>query len=123
MSGINTKSSLLNRILARQAEASTDLGNIFALIRLGHETDQATISLLLKQLTAKDAEIATLRKYLGSVLFERRKRDMQIPTLSDHTCDCKPGVCAGRWDRCRHPLEPHWGNRENPLPHITKEGL
>lgn len=121
MSGVNTKDSKLSRILARQVESNEDIQNIFALIRLGHETDLATIKLLTETAHRLEAENATLRKYLGSVLFQRRKVE-SIPTLSGELCSCAPGLCRGDWNICRHPapLEPKWGNHVNELPHNTK---
>lgn len=100
-SGENTKASKIDRILTRQGQANTDIENIYALIRLGHEKDTATI----EQLTATnalladvayrlEAENARLRKYLGSVLFKRRQLMAGTASLSD--------VCR---------QEPKWGNR------------
>jgi hypothetical protein len=111
MSGSNTKSSKIERILARQVAIDGHLTNIFAVMRQSHETDRATIRMLTETAHRLEAENARLRKYLGSVLFQRRKVE-SIPTLSEGLCDCLPGVCRGDWKRCRHPsLEPEFGNR------------
>jgi hypothetical protein len=110
MSGTNTKANKIDRILSRQAESNEDIENIYALIRLGHETDQATIKMLTATAHRLEAENATLRKYLGSILFQRRKVE-SIPTLEPQ-CSCATGVCKNR-PGCRHriypTLEPKWG--------------
>jgi hypothetical protein len=141
MSGVNTKESKIARIRVTQLEHEAHFENIFALMRLNRETDTATIAAqakTIKMLTetnriatdfaqSLETENSKLRKYLGSELFARRQRDVQIPTLRKDLCDCKPGVCRGYWDRCRHPidahthpLEPKWGNHPDPVPHNTK---
>lgn len=97
MSGSNTKAQKIDRILSRQAETDQQLSNIFALLRLNHETDQATIKMLTATASSLEAENKRLRKYLGSVLFARRQREAAIPTL-----------------------EPAFGNRQ-PLPHTNTE--
>lgn len=133
MSGTNTKANKIDRLLARQISMDEDLTNIFSLIRLGHETDQETIrkltatnTLLAEVAHSLEAENSKLRKYLGSELFARRQRDVQIPTLG--LCYCPPGTCRGDKENCRHPaiephthtLEPKWVNRPDPVPHNTK---
>lgn len=107
MSGQNTKDSKINRVLNRQIELNKYLDNIFALLRLNHETDQAAITSLSNSLKLStevnhrlEAENGRLRKYLGSVLFERRKREMQIPTLQPHV---------------------HRGSASLPIPHTSTE--
>jgi hypothetical protein len=95
MSGQNTKDSKINRVISRQLVINDELVKVFALLRLNHETDTATIKLLtdtaerlsnslaLATETAHrlEAQNERLRKYLGSALFARRQREMQIPTL------------------------------------------
>lgn len=107
MSGPNTKASKVDRILARQVAIDGHLTNIFAVMRQSHETDRVTIKLLTETAARLEAENARLRKYLGSVLFERRQRDAQIPTLRQiPVCNCPPGICSGTTSpfRCRHGL-------------------
>lgn len=128
MSGTNTKANKIDRLLARQISMDEDLTNIFSLIRLGHETDQETIrkltatnTLLAEVAHSLEAENSKLRKYLGSELFARRQRDVQIPTLGEELCSCPPGLCYVKKNGCRHgPLEPKWGNHPDPVPHNTK---
>ena len=105
MSGANTKDSKINRLLNRQIEAdrvaSERYYNVEKVFLDIIEKQEKTIA----QLTATntlfattahnlEAENAGLRKYLGSVLFKRRRLesasdvDNRIPTL-----------------------EPRWGNR------------
>jgi hypothetical protein len=110
MSGENTKASKIDRILTRQAETNLSLSNIAALMRLNRETDTQTIAeqaVTIKKLTAAnleltatnkllstvsqslEAQLNTLRRYVGSVLFRRRQiqagtaslNDARIPTL------------------------------------------
>lgn len=135
MSGTNTKAQKIDRILARQVESNEDIQNIFALIRLGHETDLATIEkltatnkLLTETAHRQDAEIVALRRQLGLALAKLRQPVakfnetfpfLAIPTL-EAICSCAPGICKGDWKSCRHPLEPKWGNHPDPVPHNTK---
>lgn len=107
MSGTNTKAQKIDRILIRQRELDVLLTNIAALMRLNRETDTETIAMLTavvksqeEQLNRQEGQLDRLRKYLGSELFKRRQREMQIPTLS-HT----------------H----HGMNAPRGLPHATKE--
>lgn len=114
MSGVNTKDSKINRMLSRQTMIDSELVRAFTLLRLNYEGDTATIKLLtatterlsnsltLATETAHrlEAENGRLRKYLGSVLFERRKREMQIPTLVTHV---------------------HHGSTSLPIPHTSTE--
>lgn len=140
MSGVNTKESKIARIRVTQLEHEAHFENIFALMRLNRETDTATIAAqarTIKMLTetnriatdfaqSLETDNSKLRKYLGSELFARRQRDVQIPTLG--LCYCPPGTCRGDKENCRHPaieahthtLEPKWGNHPDPVPHNTK---
>lgn len=135
MSGVNTKESKIARIRVTQLEHEAHFENIFALMRLNRETDTATIAAqakTIKMLTetnriatdfaqSLETENSKLRKYLGSELFARRQRDVQIPTLGEELCSCPPGLCHLKKNGCRHgPLEPKWGNHPDPVPHNTK---
>jgi hypothetical protein len=84
MSGVNTKASKIDRILQRQS-ADTQL-----LIDIS-EQQVATIALLTGVADRLEAENARLRKYLGSVLFKRRR----LESASD----------------VAQLLEPRWGGR------------
>lgn len=124
MSGVNNKASKESRILVRIGELSDRqlviddlLQTVFrqqGVVESQQKTiksQQLTMALAVETANRLDAENARLRKYLGSVLFERRQRDMQIPTLS--------------------PMEPSWSNREpgakplppEEIPHIAIRGL
>lgn len=107
MSGVNTKASKINRVLSRQLTINDELADIFAAVRKMHEVDQTTIQMLTSTAHRLEAENARLRKYLGSVLFERRQREMQIPTLEPSwgnraVCACAPWECRGDASICRH---------------------
>jgi hypothetical protein len=118
MSGINTKASKIDRILSRQLGMEKDLENIFALMRLNHQTDQATIKLLTETARRLEAENARLRKYLGSVLFARRQREMQIPTLSNHFCQECLGMRGVHVDGCSKLREHmHFGGTAKETTH------
>ena len=82
MSGQNTRASKIDRLLSRQIDMERKYNLDFAIMRLQREAQDNTVKLLTETAHRLEAENARLRKYLGSVLFERRKRDMQIPTLS-----------------------------------------
>lgn len=73
MSGVNTKASKVDRALRRIGDISDQSASI----------ERLSNSLKLATETAHrlEAENARLRKYLGSVLFARRKAE--IPTLLD----------------------------------------
>jgi hypothetical protein len=76
MSGVNTKSSKVDRALRRicdMADQSASIERLSNSLKLATETAHRL-----------DAENARLRKYLGSVLFERRRWEMNrpIPTLT-----------------------------------------
>lgn len=110
MSGENTKASKIARIRETQLEHGAHFENLFALMRLNRETDTQTIAAqaaTIKNLTAAnleltatnnllstvarslEAQLNTLRRYVGSVLFRRRQiqagtaslNDARIPTL------------------------------------------
>ena len=83
MSGPNTKASKIDRILSRQNQANDFLECLLNSLRETHIADQATIKLLSETANRLEAENAKLRKYLGSVLFARRKLEAltAIPTL------------------------------------------
>lgn len=85
MSGQNTKASKIDRILRVLREVCDRQAVTIAM-------QMATIRMLGSTTQSLEAENARLRKYLGSVLFERRKRDAQIPTL----CPCAQFVAETR---------------------------
>lgn len=112
------------RLLAQQTASDNGLINVEATLRLNHETDQVEIARLsgsVERLTNSlklatemahrlEAENGRLRKYLGSDLYARRLREMQIPTLP------LPCGCSDKSDGtpCPHSgatLEPRFGNR------------
>lgn len=96
MSGSNTKAQKIDRILQRQIEADRvggeryyNLEKVFLDIidkqQKNIEELTATNTLFATTAHRLDAENARLRKYLGSELFKRRQREMQIPTVHYHT--------------------------------------
>lgn len=119
MSSANTKASKIARVRVTQLEHGAYFEDLFALMRLNHKTDTATIAeqaAIIEKLTAANLELTAtntllatvaqsleaqlnrLRKYVGSILFKRRQfmagtlKDVRIPVLHD-------------------AQEPKWGNR------------
>ena len=122
MSGVNTKASKIDRILARQM----DLCELVEVVSLQNLTaidqtaaiDRLSNSLKLATETAHrlESENARLRSYLGSLLFERRKLDVKYPVMEPRfanrvggqQCGCAPGVCRDPVaPTCRHPTPQH----------------
>lgn len=102
MSGPNTKASKVERALRRVAELPDQYE---AIERLSNSLKLAT-----ETAHRLEAENAKLRRYLGSELFKRRQREMQIPTLEPKwgnsgdgcmRCACAIGTCEG-YTYCRH---------------------
>lgn len=89
MTAANTKEAKIDRILRRQGAANETLNDI-------RDQAVATIAMLTGVVESLEDENKRLRKYLGSVLFQRREAQ----------------VAAER-------QEPRWGNTRagNPLPH------
>lgn len=135
-SGANTKDSKIDRLLLRQRGDRLVILEVLKLAREARIVQKLTVerlsnSLKLATETANrlEAENARLRKYLGSVLFERRQREAEtdtrltrlVPTLIDSLeilgplindiplCSCPPGTCQGSVigkNRCRHCVAP-----------------
>lgn len=101
MSGVNTKASKVDRAIRRIGEISEQSESI--------ERLSNSLKLATETAARLEAENAKLRKYLGSELFARRQREMQIPTL-DFTarspCSCGPGQfdCRG-YKNCRREAQ------------------
>lgn len=106
----NTKPAKIERIRVTQLEHGAYFEDLFALLRLNHKTDTATIAkqaAIIEKLTAANIELTAtntllatvaqsleaqlnrLRKYVGSILFKRRQlmagtlKDARIPVLHD----------------------------------------
>lgn len=99
MSGQNTKDSKINRILARQLLDSEYLNAITKsiaalyakeatrkLLAEAFERVSNSLDVAIQTSFRLEAENARLREYLGSELFARRQREMQIPTLGQIRC-------------------------------------
>lgn len=77
----NTKASKIDRILVRQGEAHDRELVAHDLLQTIFR-QQATVDLLTKTAHSLEAENQRLRKYLGSILFARRRlQALELPTL------------------------------------------